>query len=490
MARATSNSAVESASPKGRRRSLSFQLLFALNAAVALILAAFAVWDGLTEWDTHLREKRIAMGEEAQTLMPAVLSHRNNPAAVQDYIDSVCGQMSEGPSPGHHIAVELDGRTFQARAHHRQSPEMFDAMQRGARSSDGLAETPQGRIVVGQAVAGDTVLFVSEYISNIERIMRAQLIRRALGIVSLALVLTVVLTLVTRRVVTRPLDTIVRGVREVRSGHLGARVVPPHSRELGYLADEFNAMSEALASSQRERQVEMEKARRIQQHLIRPLEAPGGLQLASLYHPATMVAGDHLDAIPVEDGWIVLCIADVTGHGVPAAMGAAMFKTLLTSAAKTTSDPAEILRAIHDGFTAVSLEEDCVTAMIVTAKLGEPVWRYASAGHEPGYVLRRNAQTETLGSTGPLMGVDGLDGWESVAIPVSPGDRVVLVTDGLAETMSPAGKLFDRSRVQQELERRRSLPLDEMIAGTADVVTAYREGAEQCDDITVLAVEA
>ena len=473
-----------------RRRSLRFQLLFSLNAAVALILVAFAVWDGLTEWDTHLREKRIAMGEEAQTLMPAVLSHRNNPAEIQDYIDRVCGQMREGPSPGHHIAVQMGSITYQARAHHRQSPEMLEAMHRAARSASGLADTPQGRIVAGQAVAGDTALFVSEYVSNIEQIVRAQVIRRGLSIICLALVLTGVLTLVTGRLVTRPLGAIIDGVRRVSSGHLGALVVRPNSRELGYLADEFNAMSEALARAQRESQAEMEKARRIQRHLIPPLDAPGGLKLASLYRPATMVAGDYLDAVPGRDGWIMLCVADVTGHGVPAAMNAAMLKTLFKAAVEATNDPADILSAIHERFAAVSLTEDCVTAVVIAAKSGEPIWRYASAGHEPCYVLRSGKETETLESTGPLIGVVGLEGWETCDISVSEGDRVVIVTDGLSETASPVGGLLGRDRVRETLEENRRLPLQAMIIEMTDTATAHRGNEEQADDITCLALEA
>ena len=490
MSEPKANDRTASAPDAAKRRSLRFQLLFSLNAVVALILVAFAVWDGLTEWDIHLREKRIAMSEEAQTLMPAVLSHRDNPAAIQDYIDRVCGQMREGPSPGHHIAVQMGPTTYQARAHHRQSPEMLEAMRQGAQSANGLADAPQGRVVVGHAVAGDAVLLVSEYVSNIGRIVRAQLIRRGLSIVCLALVLTGVLTLVTGRLVTRPLGAIIDGVRRVSSGHLGARVAPPRSRELGYLADEFNAMSEALARAQSKSQAEMEKARRIQQHLMPSLEAPGGLKLASLYRPATMVAGDYLDAVPGHDGWIMFCVADVTGHGVPAAMNAAMLKTLFKSAVEATNDPANILRAIHERFAAVSLTEDCVTALVIAAKSGESIWRYASAGHEPAYLLRPDKDTETLESTGPLIGVVGLEGWNTLDISVSEEDRVVVVTDGLSETASPTGRLLGRGRIREILEQNRRLPLQAMINKMADTAAAHQGNQEQADDITCLALEA
>ena len=107
-------------------RSVRFRLLLAVNATMGALFLLFLVLDYRRELSDRVAEKRIALEEEAKTLLPGVLRVRpNGVSAVQDYVDSVCGAMQDRQSPGHHIAVRMDETTIQALAHHRASPEMF-----------------------------------------------------------------------------------------------------------------------------------------------------------------------------------------------------------------------------------------------------------------------------------------------------------------------------------------------------------------------------
>ncbi|MFO7898727.1 MAG: SpoIIE family protein phosphatase, partial [Planctomycetota bacterium] len=348
-------------SPEPKPYSLRFHLLFGLNLAVVLILAAFAAWDYHNEWQTQLSEKRIALRDEAKTLLPGIRGRAGDPDFVQDYIDDVCGRMQDATSPGHHIAAQIGDRVLQARAHHRQSKDMIRAMQAAAADPDGIAASEGGELVVGQASSSGMTVFVSEYVSNIREILRAQILRRLLSIVCLGAILALVVSYLVDRMVTRPLNSVVGAVRRVSGGKLGTQVPATGSRELSYLANEFNSMSSALQETDRERRREMTKARRIQENLKPAPAAYEGLPVAHVYRPATEVAGDYFDIVHKENGQFVVCIADVTGHGVPAAMGVAMLKTLFGRAVHTTNDPAEILQAMHEGFVPVSLDEDFAT---------------------------------------------------------------------------------------------------------------------------------
>lgn len=110
-------------------RSVRFRLLAAVNSAIALLLGVFLVVDYRQEIAARVAEKHVALEQAAKTLLPAVIRMRpDGEAAVQRYVDNVCGRMQDSLSPGHHIAVEMNGTVLQAVVHHRASAAIFDAM--------------------------------------------------------------------------------------------------------------------------------------------------------------------------------------------------------------------------------------------------------------------------------------------------------------------------------------------------------------------------
>jgi len=470
-------------------RSLRWKILVAVNAAVVAILIIFMVWDYTVEWSAHLREKRTAMDEQAKTLLPAVLRLSRNLDDVQTYIDRVCAQMQEGTSPGHHIVVQIGGHVLQARPHQRQSPEMERAVLAAASRPTGSAGTNRGRIIVGQARQAGAAVYVSEYLFNIERIIRAQIARRIFSVLLLGVVLAVVLNLLIDRLITRPLGAVVGAVRRLSTGELGVQVPSANTAELAFLADEFNSMSAALAAADRARQEQMHKARRIQQRLIPSDIEDIGVKAAWIYEPATEVAGDYFDIRQTEADLVLFCVADVTGHGVPAAMVAAMIKTLFTSVAAQSSDPQAILTVLNEGLSAATLEEDFASMIVVAWDPAGHRLRYASAGHEPAYLIRPGGPTRTLDSTGPLLGILADATWQTVELEVEAGDRLVIVTDGLSETTSAGGELFGRDRLRALLEQGKTQPLEVWLREAIDRVVTFRGQSAQADDMTILAVE-
>jgi sigma-B regulation protein RsbU (phosphoserine phosphatase) len=480
----------DSSAASGRTgASLRVRLLIGLNGAVVLVLAAFLAWDYHTEWRRRLAAKRAALQEEAEALLVSVRQHRNQPERVQRYIDQVCARMRDTSSPGHHIVVELGERVLQAHAHHRASPAMYRAMRRAAASSDRGAEVQSQRIVVGSSGDDRTALYVSEWLSDLEWTIREQLARRMLSIAALGVVLALVVTLLVDRMITRPLNRVVQAVQHVATGKLGTHAPPTKTRELAFLVEEFNAMSSALASAQRERRQQMEKARRVQEHLHPTVEPALGLAAAHAFEPATEVAGDYFDILPRRDRTALVCIADATGHGVPAAMGAAMLKTLLLTAAREAADPAAILAEVNTGFSAVCLPEDFASLCLVAIAPDRRELCYASAGHEPALLLRASGETDTLPSTGPLLAIAEGGLWRSRAVPLSPGDRLVLTTDGLAEALSPDGEPFGRQRLHDAVERCRHRPLDRFCQAVLDAIRDFEAPGGPQDDKTILAVE-
>lgn len=472
-------------------QSIRFRLLAAVNAAMALILLVLLVVDYYREIAERVAQTHIALEGEAKTLLPAVLRLRpQGTRAIQDYVDTVCGQMQDASSPGHHIGVRVGDVELQATAHHRASPDIFAAMQTAAQSPTRQAEFGSEKLVVGSSRNTDVEVYVSEYLTNIRRSARGQALLRLARIALLAVVATVVINLVFLRMAAKPLEKLVATVRDIANGNLGVQTGPFKAAELEYLANEINSMSSSLAKVEQHRRQEMAKARRIQDRLLpQPMEVPG-LNISHLYQPATEVAGDYYDILPLSDRTWLLCIADVSGHGVPAALNAAMLKTLLLHATEYHAAPDRILHFVNERFCAVALEE-VFASMLITRWIPETLTlQYASAGHEIAWLYSaKSGSLRELTATGLPLGVCTTSTCQTESIAIAPGDRLLLVTDGVTETFNGRSKPFGRDRLANLFLQSRTFPLTEGVRKIDEALTAHREDGVLTDDTTLIAVE-
>jgi sigma-B regulation protein RsbU (phosphoserine phosphatase) len=170
-------------------------------------------------------------------------------------------------------------------------------------------------------------------------------------------------------------------------------------------------------------------------------------------------------------------------------MGAAMLKTLLLNSAERESEPAKLLSMVNAAYCRVTLPEDFATMALLHFVPGSPTAVYASAGHEPVFLLHPTGRTEDLKATGFPVGVESPSSWESRTLSVEPGDRLIMLTNGLVETKNAAGEAYGRDRLFGDLVDLRSRPLEQMLAGILSRVTAFRGSTPPKDDLTALAVE-
>ena len=471
-------------------RSIRFRLLAAVNAAITLLFGIFLVLDYQRQIAEGVAEKHIVLEEETKTLLPAVirLAPYGN-EAIQRYIDDVCGRMRDATSPGHHIAVCLDAAVLQSLAHHRASDAMFEAMKAAGKSPTHRANYGEEELIVGTSQQADTVVYVSEYFSSIQQAAQRQVLRRLPRIVLLLVVVAVIVNVVFLRMAARPLRQLVDTVRQIGEGKLGVRAEPFKSEEFDYLADAINSMSSALAETEQRRRLEMDRARGIQEQLLPgEVQAPG-LTFAHLYQPAEDVAGDYCDMLLLPDGACLVCIADVVGHGVPAALSAAMLKAYLQDAAEHHTDPGEILRFLNYRLAVISQTDNFATMCIAVVDSDRETLHYASAGHEYGLLLKANGHVSELPSTGLVLGIIKDTDWTTETLHVGPGDRLLLVTDGVTEAMNPEGELFGRQRLAGVFETCKDIDIREAVKQIGHVVAEYCAGRAQTDDITLLALE-
>lgn len=478
------------ANSRNRPLSIRTQLLVTINLVLIIGLGLLLVIDYQRNVAQRIVEKRVALHEEAQTLATSIQSLRHlGTDELQAYLDSVCARMLESSSPGHHIALRLGDVVLQAQSHHRASPAFLTAMEIGSNASDGRATVEGKSIIVTSDRDGDLVVYVSEYVSDVLGNARSEVVGRTLAIALLGVFGAIFVNLVLVRVVTRPLRRLVQTVRQIGQGQTGLQAGRFNSAEFTILADEISAMSSSLASAEKERIRQIEKARMIQEHLCPNLLKVPGLKLARLYEPATGIAGDYFDLIELNNGSWLFCMADVCDHGVPAAMGAAVLKTLLLAASEVTREPGEILKIINKRFRMVTLPENFASMILVrwdplTSKI-----TYASAGHETCYCISCNGTTVELTSTGMVLGVEPQVLWLSRSLSVCPGDRLILLTDGAIETADPQGRLFGRDRTRQFFLESNSESPNLIARNLSRALAEYRGDRPARDDVTILTIE-
>jgi len=477
-------------SPRHKSISIRLKLLIAVNVVLISATAVLLLIDYRQGLSERMQNKQVALNEEVEVLLPAVIAlQHHGTAEVQTYIDRACAQMQDTTSPGHHIAVELNRQVLQARTHNRDSPAFIEAMRRADASPDHRASVNGQPIIVGSRGDGETRVYVSEFTTNVRRSARSRLLTRAGGIALIGLAAAGIVNFVLLRLVTHPINRLVSMVRRIGKGEFGATMEYFGSAELDYLSAEVATMSHSLAQTDRHRRQQMAKARAIQQNLLPRAEQLKSAGIYLAHQPAEDVGGDYFDVKPANDHCLVVCIGDVVGHGVPAAMSAGMLKTLFTHSSAQLCDPSSILAEINRRFNAVTLEGDFATMLLAVIDRAGGRLVYASAGHEAGYLVRADGEICELSTTGMLLGIDPQALCESVTIQINAGDTIVLLTDGLVETLSPDGKILGRNPLQEVLG---GYTPDESAHHLAESLlrraAEHRDDQPQYDDITVAAI--
>ncbi len=480
---------------KKTKKTIRFQLLFVVNSVLAIFVIAFLVFDYQHDLAGRLEEKRITLNEEAATLLPAVIQIRQQgKESVQQYIDSVCGPMEDESSPGHHIVVQLEGaqflnETFQAHAHHRSSPEILRAMQEAVKLPQSRSTLGNTEIVVGTSTQNGATVYVSETMRNLYDSVIGAVVRRLAGFALLAIIAAAVVNIALRQIVTRPLRQLVKTVKKIGEGELGVQLDSFQSSELDYLKHEINSLSTSLATADQYLSMQMAKAREIQENLLpKEIDIPG-LNVAHFFEPADDVGGDYYDALQLSDGSWVFCVADVTGHGIPAAMSAAMLKSLLMQAAEQFTSPADMLEFINRWFTNISRDDDFVSMILIRINPQSETLTYASAGHEPACFLSPTGQTSDSSTTGFLLGIQEGSKWDDISVEFAKGCRMLIVTDGVCESYSSDDEMFGRKRLVNLFVESQQRSIKQVAGQINDSLTSFRNGNPQNDDVTVVLLE-
>lgn len=249
---------------------------------------------------------------------------------------------------------------------------------------------------------------------------------------------------------------------------------------LGYVAARRTLQREQQLS---EIQKELDVARRIQLSIL-PTHFPPSphFQVAVRYVPMTSVAGDFYDYVVVEDSRVGLLIADVSGHGVPAALIASMVKLAAASQREIASDPSQFLLGMN-AVLCGNTQSQFVTAAYVYLDSNSRELRYSAAGHPPMLLLRDGAVVE-VEENGLMLAVFDFATYSNARLRLEEGDRVLLYTDGIVEAVNAAGEFFGREALSEGLRK----AAGHSPAEAADFILSLVQkwSAIQEDDLTLI----
>jgi len=253
----------------------------------------------------------------------------------------------------------------------------------------------------------------------------------------------------------------------------------------------LRGIREQLAQQLLTIQKELETARQIQLSIL-PSSVPKieGLEIAARYIPMTSVAGDFYDFIVVDEKHIGILVADVSGHGMPAALIASMLKIALSSQVAHATNPAKVLLGLNQALCG-KFQHHFVTAAYVFIDLENRTLTYAGAGHPPLILWGGPEGVRSIEENGLFLGKFSFATYTSVELPIKAGDRILLYTDGIPETENPAGVGFGENAFKAFLDTEQSTSANHFIDRLLEELSRWstRRATEDLDDdVTIVAI--
>ena len=206
--------------------------------------------------------------------------------------------------------------------------------------------------------------------------------------------------------------------------------------------------------------------------------------------PAKEVGGDLYDFFFIDDTHFCFLVGDVSGKGVPAAFFMAVTKTLLKVVSERGMDPGDIITKVNGDLAAEN--ESCmfVTLFLAIIDIETGETRYANAGHNPPIFMPCGGTPKWIPPFGePVAGIMDMMEYSTKTMTMAPGDIMFIYTDGVTEAMNQEQKLYSDERLMELLTNMKEPFAPKVVKAIDESIKVFAEGAEQSDDITMLAMQ-
>ncbi len=254
-----------------------------------------------------------------------------------------------------------------------------------------------------------------------------------------------------------------------------------HNRQLRQTVQDENAEREIEAE-------ELKRALEIQRGLL-PKKVPqvAGFQITGAWEPAHVVGGDYYDVIQLNSHKLGLCIADVVGKGISAALLMANVQASVRAFASESSPPSLVCSKINSVLCTNLASGKFVTLFYGVLDAGSRTLHYTSAGHLRPIVIDSNGTVAHLENGGALLGVFPDWKYEDSTVELNQGDLLLLFTDGITEAMAPDGEEFGEDRLIAAATSSPGLSINDLQSQLLGRVKSFCN-SQMSDDATLILI--
>ena len=471
---------------------LKWKLLVPLNIALLAVMAATFITAHFLVKNSLLKQTHKRIQEQVSFLVRD-LSFAGSEERVRSTTQQFCMSMVHHMSPRHHILVQK-GEKVLARGmpgKSRDLEELLLAVELGTH----ILPYGGGRVLVyaDHVSAGsdsEWTIRVSDDLADMEaELNRLEWIYGAsIGLIAVALLLTV--NSIVRTQIAVPATVLCRGISQIMEGNFNITFPKVRTREFAVISDALQDMSARLVKTEKMKLKSMEEAGRIQQCLLAPPNPQiQGLEAAVCYRPCEEIGGDYCDVLELGGQVYALIVGDVTGHGVSAALTTTMLKVMLEHHLKSDRDLSETVSHMNEELARYLPSDRHASLFCGLYFARRRILKYVNAGHPPPFLVRAcSDEVEFLKDGGPFLGVPPAFGvsYKSGDINLSPGDRLVLYTDGATEQMNAKDEFFGLTRLVELCRNNSNQSSEDLIKRIIRQVTEHADQISLEDDIALL----
>lgn len=255
------------------------------------------------------------------------------------------------------------------------------------------------------------------------------------------------------------------------------------------LRKELAERNRLLEAAQAKFELELKLARKVQFGLMpKAPKARGVLKMAVRYNPANALGGDVYDLIRLDGKRLAVLIADISGHGVNAALLSGMVKTLANPYLVGDQEPGQVLAGLDSGAEQYFPEGFFCTAFALRIDEATGEFDYAGVGHPPAVIVGPGG-TRLLDSENGLLGVGMAAGTVTHREQLRPGEAMLLYTDGLPDAMDPADAPFGTERIKAVLEEHRGADPAAILDQIEGAVARHVTPGQPHDDINLVLIQ-
>ena len=262
------------------------------------------------------------------------------------------------------------------------------------------------------------------------------------------------------------------------------------NKQLRLEIEERKRIESELKEKQQQIYKDLEVAASIQKSLI-PSFSPNmsGIRIAWIFEPCAQVGGDLFNFHMPDEKLISFYMLDACGHGISAALIAAAASQSLHSADELKiSRPETVLNSLDRVFPFERFES-YFTISYATINISNGQLAYGNAGHPPLLLLRADGSLDILDHHGPVIGIGSGNIFSQKEMSLTPGDKLVLYTDGILDHTNDSGERFGKQRLYKTLQQHRGESLQTTMNLIKDSLVKFANSEQSDDDITLLMIE-